>query len=340
MKPKAEMSKVKFQVRYNALMLSQFTVEQMVKATGLNPESVRTELQRMRQEGLLTSGPLAGERRGRGGRPAVYKLTSDPEKRLALSRSVRAFYPEPPRPVRPTSRHYLVANRILDRIATGQYKDDQECEAFLQEARERLEFAWYDEGEPEGLIRAYIDRERARLEYLWVNYETAEALFRQVRETFAAAELHDEVAKVDEYLVCIPVRRRLMRLRKGALTPQGLAHLALEALKVAPALSMADRPLVALLKELLKNLAAYQELAKAHEQREAVFQVRIAEPIPSKFGTVPSKVWAGAIQSLEKGGPFSEGLEMLKYPEHYLSMRPEEFGGQGPRLPSKLYGYD
>jgi hypothetical protein len=134
-------------------------------------------------------------------------------------------------------------------------------------------------------------------------------LFRQIRETFATAELHDEVAKVDEYLTCIPVRRQLMRLRRGALTPQGMARSALEALQVARSLSLADRPLVALLTELLESLAAFtrdQVLAEA-QAGVGVLQARISETIRSEV--------RGAIQDLGERRPPFEEPETGRYPE-------------------------
>ena len=284
---------------------------------------------------MLTSEPLQEKRPGRGGRPALYKLTPDPERRLALSRQVESFFPEPPQPTRPTSRHYLVASRLLDRIAAGQYKDARECQALLQEARERLDFAWYDEGEPEGLIGAFIDRERARLEYLFGNFETAEASFRQVRETFAAAELHNEVAKADEYLACIVVRRQLMRLRRGALTLEGLARSTLEALEVAPMPPLADRPLVALLTELLGNLATFTRdrvLAEAWEG-VAVLQAQIEETVRSEVRT--------AFRELgERRPPFEELVERWTYPEPRPPRMPEEFDDLRLRPSHKPYGRD
>jgi DNA-binding transcriptional ArsR family regulator len=331
---KAGMSEVKFKVRHNTLLLREFTVEQMVRATGLKPESVRTELQRMRQEGLLASAPLAEKRRGRGGRPALYKLTPDPEKRLALSREVESFFPEPPQPTRPTSRHYLVASRILDRIAAGQYKDDRECEALLQEARERLDFACYDEGEPEGLIRAYIDRERARLKYLCANDETAEALFHQVRDAFVSAELHDEVAKVDEYLACISVRRQWVRRRMEASTPQSLARSTLEALQAAPVLSLADRPLVTLLTELLRSL---EEFARDQVLAEAQKVVMVSLAQIAETGRSEVRM---AVPDLGERRPSFEEPERWGYPEARPLRMLEEFGERRLRPSHKPHGHD
>jgi predicted transcriptional regulator len=85
-------NEVKFKVRHYALLLEEFTVSQIVELTGLKSPSVRTEVQRMKREGFVTASRQNAQ--GRGGPPCVYRLTDDPEARLALSRSVEAFYIE------------------------------------------------------------------------------------------------------------------------------------------------------------------------------------------------------------------------------------------------------
>lgn len=73
---------VKFRVRREALKLGSFSIEFLVLVTGLNKESVRTVVQNMKKEGLLTS-----ERRRtgkRGGQEVGYRLTDDPTALRAL----------------------------------------------------------------------------------------------------------------------------------------------------------------------------------------------------------------------------------------------------------------
>ena len=89
MSAQAMHDEVKFKVRQNALFLREFTISQLVHATGLNPESVRTEVQRLEQEGFIVPECRPGQREAR------YRLSGDPEKRLELSRSLDAFYPSP-----------------------------------------------------------------------------------------------------------------------------------------------------------------------------------------------------------------------------------------------------
>ena len=198
------MSQVKFKVRYHALLLREFTVADIVSATGLNPESVRTELQRMRQDGLLRSEtqPNAAERQGRG---ALYRLTDDPEARLTLSRSVEAFYPQPSKTHRPTSRHYQLAQQLLDQALNT---TNSQRHQLLDDAVSALEMAEQAEYDANDEINAYFQYERARLAYLRGEYEQAEQVFTQLRERFSA--LHDQalLRRVEEFLVCVDVQRR------------------------------------------------------------------------------------------------------------------------------------
>jgi hypothetical protein len=208
---RAGMSEVKFKVRLNALLLREFTTEQIMRITGLKPESVRTELQRMKAEDLLEvarGAAPAGQKRLRGGQPVLYRLTSDPEKRLALSRSVEAFYPEVSRPLHPTSRHYHIALKRLDQAA-GE-KDDRKRLSLLAETEDELDFALLEEGAsraPES-VQAHIELQTGRLAYLRGQDERAEGLLRQARQALSAVGQTAEAGRADEFLLCIAVRRR------------------------------------------------------------------------------------------------------------------------------------
>lgn len=70
-------------IRAIALDLEIFSITQVMRATTLIPSIIRTELQRMEQEGFLTSEPMRA-----GGLLLRYRLTDDLEKRLALVRSI------------------------------------------------------------------------------------------------------------------------------------------------------------------------------------------------------------------------------------------------------------
>jgi len=202
MSPQAIHSEVKFKVRRNALLLRQFTISQLVRATGLNPESVRTEVQRLKQEGFVVS-----ERRP-GQREVLYRLSDDPEKRLELSRNVEAFYPPPPEPSRPTARLYQAALHTLSQAEKAKGRQRQDL---LAQAAHQLEGAWQAEGASRApdLVQAHLLRERGRLAYLQgTNLEQAHQLLEQAREKFAAAGLEGEVRLVDEYLLCLEIESR------------------------------------------------------------------------------------------------------------------------------------
>lgn len=255
-------SEVKFKVRRDALLLHEFTISQLVRTTGLNPESVRTEVQRLKQEGFVVS-----ERRP-GQREALYRLSDDPEKRLALSRSVEAFYPPPPAPSRPTARLYQAALHFLGQ---AEKEEGRRREELLAQAAHQLEGAWQAEGAsraPE-LVQAHLLREQGRLAYLrGSNLEQARQLFEQAREKFAAAGLESEVRLVDEYLLCLEAQRRMGAWGARDITEQ--ARCVLEVLKDAKQVG----PLARLLANLTQALsysegrvfaAVYQSVAAIGE---------------------------------------------------------------------------
>ena len=272
MEPRSAMSEVRFKVRQYALLWREFTTAQMVEITSLKPESVRTELQRMKTEGLLevirTSCPT-DQKRLRGGQPVVYRLTSDPEKRLALSRSVEAFYPEAPQPQRPTSRHFVLATRLLDQASTE--KDTRKRERLLAEAEEELDFALAEEGAsgaPE-VVRAHIELQRGRVAYLrGRNNQEAKNLFRQARQTLAAASQGAEAALTDRFLLCIEARHRWASEDSYRLETR--AKLLLAVLDEAGG-QMGD-PLLRLLVDLLNELTQtpYEQVIRAAVE-QAVF---------------------------------------------------------------------
>jgi hypothetical protein len=309
-------SEVKFKVRRNALLLREFTIGQLVRATELNPESVRTEVQRLKQEGFVVS-----ERRP-ARREALYCLSDDPEKRLALSRSVEAFYPPPAKPIppRPTSRLYRAAVESLDQAERekGRRRDE-----LLAQAAHQLEGAWQAEGAsraPE-LVQAHILRERGRLAYLQGQWESARELFTQAREIFAAAGLESEARLVDEYLLCIEAWRHIEVGRASDVAAQ--TRCVLEVLAEAEHASIG--PLVRLLADLARALscttgdrvtaAVYESMAivgerivsEVHEELERRFE-RERMPVPPPFRERP-----GILTDLLTGviRPYSEpGLEI------------------------------
>jgi len=249
----AEYGEVKFKVRRNALLLREFTIDQLVRATGSNPESVRTEVQRLKQEDFLISEQRPSQRE------ALYRLSDDPEKRLAISRSVEAFYPEPPEPIppRPTSRLYQAALSSLDQAEREKGKRREEL---LAQAAHQLEGAWQAEGASRAseLVQANILRERGRLAHLQGQREPARELLIQAREAFAVAGLESETHLIDEYLVCIEAWRRIEV--SHALDSKAQARCVLETLETLEATEYRPTgPLVHLLADLARDLSRTTE---------------------------------------------------------------------------------
>lgn len=251
MTQRANMSQVKFKVRYNALLLREFKVADLVRATGLNPESVRTEVQRMKQEGLLVAGPN-GEHTGRGAPAAIYHLTDDPEMRLALSESVAAFYPTPPSPERPSSRRYRAAQQALDRAL---HSKGAQRRHLLEEAEHDLELANAAEGgafasDP---VRAYLSYEHARLHYLRGDYGQAKQEFAALRPIFTALGDETMLQRVKEFEVCAEASAHFGTNMAIGVNKHAWARYLVQ--RTADKNYQTDSPLTVLLLQLVSRLA-------------------------------------------------------------------------------------
>lgn len=212
-------NEVKLKVRHYALLLEEFTVAQIVELTGLKSASVRTEVQRMRREKLVV--PSRQESKGRGGPPCIYMLTDDPEARLALSKSIEAFYleatPHPPRPRQPASRHFFQAAEIIQALIDQSIAPDQ-SDAAIREAAYHLEFARHEEGvgrEGTEIIRAHLDREKAKLEVARGNLVEAEELIQRSVEAFRSASLQDEADRANRDWIIASLRYQVGSAKVG-----------------------------------------------------------------------------------------------------------------------------
>jgi len=219
-------NEVKFKVRHYALLLEEFTVSQIVELTGLKSPSVRTEVQRMKREGLVTASRQKA--RGRGGPPCVYRLTDDPEARLALSRSVEAFYtetaPRPVEPRRPASRHFFQAVQLIQDLISQDVAESQR-DAAIEEATYHLECTRREEGvgrEGTEVVGAFLNRERAKLAAVQGNIAEAARLFRQAIDALQAAALYDEAERVYSDWLCILLRQQIETARTSETL--GLLH--------------------------------------------------------------------------------------------------------------------
>jgi len=266
MSDKQQMSAVKFRVREKALMLGEFTVQEMVQATGLKRESVSTEVQRMKKEGLLLAESLPesddGLRRRVGAPPLLYRLTPDSQRRLQMAHQLTSFY-LPSTSGRPTSRHYLAATRILDRLMAQRDFDGVIRQDLIRQCGEALEYAWYDENEPqESVVAAFIERERARLCYVRGAHVEAKHLFRSARGQFLNASLTEEAAQIDDYLCAVELAQRWTQDSATAELQDRIADV-LAALRTAASITWADNALLSILVSLTTRLVAEPTVAVA-----------------------------------------------------------------------------
>lgn len=247
----ARRGQVKFNVRHNALLLHDFTVADMVRATSLNAESVRTELQKMREEGFLTSQPYPKKSGRPGGQLVVYRLTDDPTARAALAQSIEAFSPPQPSAELITGQHYLLARQLLNRAQTAAAP----CRApVLADAAKALVIAAQTEGGSRASerVKACLQYEEARLAYLEGAYQKAGISVAVLREFFVS--IHDDMMlrHVDELRMCLEAVDRLAAQRPGHADASAGAHYVLEAL--ADYDYHPESPLAALALDLLRRL--------------------------------------------------------------------------------------
>jgi hypothetical protein len=291
------MSETKFKVRYSALLLKNFTASDIIRVTNLNPESVRTELQRMRQEGLITSTPHLERQKKRGGRPSLYSLVDDAEKLIELSRSVDAYYPPLPLADKPSSRFYKSAKKLIDQILI---KDTPNSDELLSRAESDLEMAEHAEG---GIlattnVKAYLEFERARIMYLSSNYEQALSIFRDLKRLFESKELDAKLSQqIDEYILCINASRSFNSRPTSKHRDGERARHLLNILKENT--YQTESPLTVLLIDLLRDLSrsANKEL--------------IASIVEEVIGINSSRIEREELKTTEKIYPISQKSQTI-----------------------------
>lgn len=200
----AALSEVKLRVRSTVLLLRKFTAEDIIQATGLNPESVRTELQRMKQEGLILSRPLVDAQGGerKDGRRSLYCLTDDAIARRSLSESIEAFYPAVSSSNVPTSRRYLLARQLINQASQAEgYAREQ----LLLQAEEELDVADQAEGGVFSTkqVQTYIQFERARLDYFRSNYREAARRLGEMKQNHACKPDEVMLRRIEELEICV-----------------------------------------------------------------------------------------------------------------------------------------
>ena len=193
MNSRSALNQVKIKVRREVLLRRHFTVAEIVGATGLNPESVRTELQRMKEQELLTSE--------RQGKQSQYHITADPEKRLALSQSLYAFDPSDSSAQFPMSDFYQQAKQCLDNAMSA----PEDRPELIEEITALLDRADGEQGvvsASEGVL-SYMGFERARLAYLMGKAEAAARSFQALRPFFESVNNTAIVQDIEEFLLTI-----------------------------------------------------------------------------------------------------------------------------------------
>lgn len=270
MPPRSELNIVKFRVREYALRLRRFIVAELVEETGLNPSSVRTELDRMIKEGLLTAQVASPEDypglRRRGGQPKVYQLNPDPLVRIDLWKSVKAFFGPPPAPTRPTAPHYGAARQLIDEALAAD--NENRRKQLLAQAEDDLETTYQAEGAslaPER-VRALIEYERARIAFWRGEYQRAETLFESLLQSFRKWRDDNLAGIVQEFLLLL----KNQHLLSTAGEPRGQTRHFLDTLKKN--LYRTDSPVTLISLRLNQNLADEQIMEEINRSVISVSQ--------------------------------------------------------------------
>jgi len=207
------MNKVRVSVRHIALDGASFTAFDIQRRTGLNIESIRTEIQRLRKDGFIEAAvsktlDQPGKERGRGAPPAMYSLTTDPKRVRELRESVASFYLSTsiPRASHPTSEHYFNARgAISDAIATV---DGTRRGELLAKADFEMEAAWLAEGDDGATdeLKAHLLSETAKIALSRGEYSKARKQFAQCRDVFRKHTDRVNASIADDYLLACDLR--------------------------------------------------------------------------------------------------------------------------------------
>jgi len=125
----------------------------------------------------------------------------------------------------------------------------------LESAKEELDFAWYEEGEPKGAVEGHIKSQVGRFEYLQGNYDRAEDLFRDAQRIFEETGQHEQGRYGQEYLSALSVRRQLEPAEEPNRTSLvNKAQTAIATLQASRRVSLASHPINGLLLNLVEQL--------------------------------------------------------------------------------------
>jgi hypothetical protein len=221
---------VKDRVRRLALSLDEFTIRDLARITGLKPNSIRTEVGRMKDDGFLINTTP-------GKREAIYALTSDVERRLELSEQVSQATGQEVFSY-PTSQAFLDAQERLTRLETYEYLLPEPLiadvkrilETGIEAAGRAVVEANYAEGGEAAppSIRFYLKKQEGRLNLLKARIAGKQYLYRRARVDLQEAVklgkslikdygwrwLEGDIANTGEYLWSIELHLRRLRERE------------------------------------------------------------------------------------------------------------------------------
>lgn len=243
------MNRVRVAVRQIALDGKPFTAFDIQRRTGLNIESIRTEIQRLRKGGFLdtsTSKTQPAER-GPGAPAALYSLTPDPARIQELRGTVASFYLSVPvaRTSRPTSEHFISARHALNDATKAM--NSEERENLLATAELELQAAWLSEGDGGATeeLKAHLLFESARLKLLHEDYSDAEMQFAHCRDVFVEHGDYDHALLADDNVLACEIkklteREKLCLATLNTLRGRTASPLALAVLEAAQSLESAE----------------------------------------------------------------------------------------------------
>jgi hypothetical protein len=202
--PRAEMNSIKLGVRQIAATGKPFTITDLQRRTGFNVESIRTEVQRLRQEGLIVTTAVAEREVNQRGAPSsIYCLAKDESRVATLRKSIEEFYAQAPlmRTDEPTSTHFAATVAAIDK-ALALYGGPR-VEELLQQAEEELESARYAEGDENASerLRARLDFEGARIQFARAKYSEALGEFSRLGGILSRCKDHAAARVAKDYML-------------------------------------------------------------------------------------------------------------------------------------------
>jgi len=200
---RANLNSVKLAVQQAILDTPRFTVADIAKRTGFRLDSIQTQVQRMKKQGIVdvdsaSKEDLAASNK-RGAPPVTYRLTQDVEKLRALREDILSFYSHlRERTPRPTSKHFTLAKQAIDMALRC---EDSKKEELLQEAELQLEIVRDTEcdAEADENLKAHIEFENARVKYARQKYKETTLEFAHLRTVFLQHRDEEALRSADEY---------------------------------------------------------------------------------------------------------------------------------------------